>query len=78
MRQHTYSYINATQTCYRSSLVCLSQNHYQFVGVKTFYDEAKAVPPFFVAACEIGGFLPIIGTCLLHHGQHLVIIIFLL
>jgi hypothetical protein len=28
-------------------------------GVKTIFDEHK-IPPFFVAACEIGGFIPII------------------
>lgn len=32
------------------------------LGVKTFYEDKVDLPPFFVAACEIGGFVPIIGN----------------
>ena len=33
------------------------------LGVKTLYEDRDdhLIPPFFVAACEIGGFVPIIG-----------------
>lgn len=34
---------------------------FPLLGVKAFYDTGHGIPPFFVAASEIGGFLPIIG-----------------
>lgn len=34
---------------------------FHMLGVKAFYDTGHGIPPFFVAASEIGGFLPIIG-----------------